>query len=79
MALTASRERRASLAGSTDPANIARRWGVAEVAGAATLWRAFVRWRTARGKVVQRAELEAAAAQWCVPRPHAPHTPRPAW
>ena len=48
------------------------------MAGAAALWRAFVRWRVARGKAVQRAELEAAAAQWCAPRLHAPHAPRPA-
>ena len=37
---------------------------MAEVAGAAALWRAFVRWRAARGKAVQRAELATAAAQW---------------
>ena len=78
VALAASRERRASLAGSTDPAHAARRWGVAEVAGTAALWRAFVRWCAARGKAVQRTELEAAAAQWCAPHLHVPHAPRPA-
>ena len=34
------------------------------MAGAAAQWRAFVRWRAARGKVAQRAELEAEAARW---------------